>query len=87
MEEYVVLAALASQELAEAAEAQTIAAREATEWASDYVVTTVLFATVLFFASISTKLTGEANQWVMFSVAVIGLVAGVVVLLALPRAP
>ena len=87
MQEYVVPAAQASEELADAAEAQTIAAREATEWASDYVLTTVLFATVLFFASISTKLTGEVNQWVMFSVAVIGLVAGVVVLLALPRAP
>jgi hypothetical protein len=55
--------------------------------ASDYVLTTVLFATVLFFASISSKLNGEANKWVMLSLSAIGLIVGVVVLLSLPRAP
>jgi uncharacterized membrane protein HdeD (DUF308 family) len=83
----VVPAAEVSEELAQTAEQHTIAAREATELASDYVLTTVLFATVLFFASISSKLNGEANKWVMLSLSAIGLIVGVVVLLSLPRAP
>ena len=86
MEEYVVPAAEISEDLALVAEEHTMAAQQATEWASDYVLTTVLFATVLFFASISSKLNGDANRWVMLSLAVIGLIVGVVVLLALPRA-
>jgi type II secretory pathway pseudopilin PulG len=87
MESYVVPAAEVSEELAQTAEQHTIAAREATELASDYVLTTVLFATVLFFASISSKLSGDANKWVMLSLSAIGLIVGVVVLLSLPRAP
>jgi type II secretory pathway pseudopilin PulG len=87
MESYVVPAAEVSEELAQTAEQHTIAAREATELASDYVLTTVLFATVLFFASISSKLNGDANKWVMLSLSAIGLIVGVVVLLSLPRAP
>ena len=86
MEEYVVPAADLSEDLALEAEAQTMAAQEATAWASEYVLTTVLFATVLFFASISSKLNGDVNKWVMLSLSVIGLVVGLGVLLALPRA-
>jgi hypothetical protein len=51
------------------------------------VLTTVLFATVLFFASISSKLSGVGNQWAILSVAIIGLVAGLVILLTFPRPP
>jgi type II secretory pathway pseudopilin PulG len=87
MESYVVPAAEISEDLALTAEQHTVAAQEATEWASDYVLTTVLFATVLFFASISSKLSGDANKWVMLSLSAIGLIVGVVVLLTLPRAP
>ena len=86
MDEYVVPALQSSEELALAAEDHTVAAQEATEWASDYVLTTVLFATVLFFASISSKLNGEVNKWVMLSLSAVGLLVGVGVLLALPRA-
>lgn len=86
MDEYVVPALQSSEELALAAEDHTVAAQEATEWASDYVLTTVLFATVLFFASISSKLNGEVNKWVMLSLSAVGLFVGVGVLLALPRA-
>ena len=41
----------------------------------------MLFATVLFFASISSKLSDSGNRWMVLSIAVIGLVAGLVVLL------
>lgn len=86
MAEYVVPTAQMADELAESAEVHTMNAQQATEWANDYVLTTVLFATVLFFASISTKLKGTNNQWALLSVSLIGLVAGSVVLLALPKA-
>ena len=86
MEEYVVPAAAIAEELAQTAEEHTLAAQHATERANDYVLTTVLFATVLFFASISSKLNGDANRWVMLSLAVIGLIAGVMVLVVLARA-
>jgi hypothetical protein len=82
MEEYVVPAAQIAENLAQAAEEHTIAAQQATERANEY----VLFATVLFFASISAKLSGRNNRWAILSVAIIGLMAGGVVLLAFPTA-
>ena len=48
--------------------------------------TTVLFATVLFFASISSKLNGDVNKWVMLSRSALGRFVGVGGLPALPRA-
>jgi hypothetical protein len=87
MEGYVVPAAQIADDLAETAEEHTLTAQQATERANEYVLTTVLFATVLFFASISSKLNGVANRWAILSIAIIGLVAGGVILLAFPRAP
>ena len=68
------------------AEEHTLTSQEATERANDYVLTTVLFATV-FFASISSELRGVADRWAILSIAMIGLLAGGVILLAFPRAP
>jgi hypothetical protein len=87
MEGYVVPAAQIADDLAQTAEEHTLIAQQATERANEYVLTTVLFATVLFFASISSKLNGVANRWAILSIAIIGLVAGAMILLAFPRAP
>ena len=87
MEAYVVPTAQIADDLAQSAEDHTLTAQQATERANEYVLTTVLFATVLFFASISSKLKGAANQWAILSIAIIGLVAGGVILMAFPRAP
>jgi hypothetical protein len=87
MEEYVVPAAEIAEVLAQSAEDYTVAAQEATERASDYILTTVLFATVLFFASIGTKLVGAVSRWGMFGLALVGLVLGVVIMIAVPDAP
>ena len=87
METYVVPAAQIADDLAQSAEEHTMTAQQATERPNEYVLTTVLFATVLFFASISSKLNGVANRWAILSVAIIGLVAGGVILMAFPRAP
>ena len=64
-----------------------MSAQHATERANEYVLTTVLFATVLFFASISSKLHGVVNRWAILSIALIGLLAGGLIVLAFPRAP
>ena len=87
MEAYVVPSAQIAEDLAETAEEHTLTAQQATERANEYVLTTVLFATVLFFASISSKLNGVANRWAILSIAIIGLLAGAMILLAFPRAP
>ncbi len=86
VEEYVIPAAVQAEELAVSAEEHTVAAQEATERANEYVLTTVLFATVLFFASISSKLIGTANRWAILALSIIGLIAGALILLAFPSA-
>jgi hypothetical protein len=63
-----------------------MAAQEAAQRPNEYVLTTVLFATVLFFASISSRLEGVVNRWALLSVAIIGLIAGAGILLAFPSA-
>jgi hypothetical protein len=84
MEEYVVPPSVRAEELSVSAEEHTIAAQEATERANEYVLMTVLFATVLFFASVASKLTGVGNRWALLSLAIIGLIGGSMVLLATP---
>jgi hypothetical protein len=86
MEEYVIPAAVRAEEMALTAEEHTVSAQEATERANEYVLTTVLFATVLFFASISSKLTGMANRWAILALSIVGLIAGALILLAFPSA-
>jgi hypothetical protein len=85
MEEYVVPAAEESDALALSAEEHTIVAQEAAEHANQYVLMTVLLAIVLFFASVSAKLSGLANRWAILIMSIIGLVAGSTILLTLPR--
>jgi hypothetical protein len=84
MEEYVVPAAVRAEEMATSAAEHTVSAQGATERASEYVLMTVLFATVLFFASVSAKLTGIGNRWALLSLAIIGLIGGSIVLLTAP---
>jgi hypothetical protein len=85
MEEYVVPAEEESDALALSAEEHTIVAQEAAEHANQYVLMTVLLAIVLFFASVSAKLSGLANRWAILIMSIIGLVAGSTILLTLPR--
>jgi type II secretory pathway pseudopilin PulG len=86
MPEYVVPAAEEADALALSAEEHTLVAQEAAENANAYVLMTVLLAIVLFFASVSTKLTGLVNRWAMLIMSIVGLLAGAVILLTFPRA-
>jgi hypothetical protein len=59
-------------------------ARDANQQGDDYVLLTVLFASVLFFAGISTKLTSRSPQIATLSVASVLIASGLVVGLTYP---
>jgi hypothetical protein len=86
MPQYVVTTAEEADALALSAEEHTLVAQEAAENANAYVLMTVLLAIVLFFASVSAKLTGLVNRWAMLIMSIIGLLAGSIILLTFPRA-
>jgi hypothetical protein len=84
MDEYVVAAAQQAEELRSEAEAANAAAVDANQTGDNYVLTTVLFASVLFFAGISTKFGG---RWVRIILVVFGFLAffgGAVLLFTFP---
>ena len=84
MDEYE-LAALADAELfRQEAEASTAEAIEANQTGDKYVLTTVLFASVLFFAGIGTKF---QRRWIKAALLLFGFtafVAGVIILSTFP---
>ena len=75
MPEYQVAAAQQATELDVAAEASAAEVRENIQRSSNYVLTVVMYAVVLFFAGVSTRLRSKRLRWVT-------TIAGVVVLLA-----
>lgn len=81
---YVLEAAERADELLVIAEDRAQAARNANQRSDDYVLTTVAFALVLFFAAVSTKLVRERNQLIAFGLAVVTLLAAAVVLVTFP---
>ena len=84
MDEYVVAAAQQAEELRSEAEASAAVAVEANQTGDNYVLTTVLFASVLFFAGISTKFAG---RWVRIILVILGFLAffaGAALLLTFP---
>ena len=84
MDEYVVPAVHEADEWLVEADQNLDDAGAAGRNTSSYVATTVLFAAVLFFAGMSTKLTSRRNRMFVMVLAGIGTVAGIVRLLTLP---
>jgi hypothetical protein len=84
MEEYVVADAVEAERLVGQAQDFYAAAGENNETSDRYVLTTVLFALVLFFAGISSKLNSKRNQTIMVGMASFMFVAGVVIVFLLP---
>ena len=84
MDEYENSAQQEAEELRSEAEVSAGIASEANQTGDDYVLATVLFASVLFFAGISAKF---ASRWVRISLVVLGFLAfsaGAVLLLTFP---
>ncbi len=59
-------------------------ARRDNQRGDNYVLTTVLFASVLFFAGVSSKLGSTRNRLFTISLAVVVLIAGIAILLTFP---
>ena len=84
MDDYVVASAVEAVELSALADEKSLDARDANQNGDNYVLTMVLFASVLFFGGVSSKMSSRRNQLLMLSFGIIVLVAGVVILSTLP---
>jgi hypothetical protein len=84
MPEYQLADAQRSTDLAARADQRTEQARQANQRGDNYVLTTVLFAAVLFFAGVSTKFTRLRTKTFAVGFAVALLMAGIVVLATFP---
>ncbi len=73
-----------SDKLEAAADRQSELARRDNQRGDNYVLTTVLFASVLFFAGVSSKLGSTRNRLATITLAVAILVAGLVIILTFP---
>jgi hypothetical protein len=72
--------------LADAIEADLAAAdaRSANQNGDNYVLTAVLFAAVLFFAGVASRLQSRWNRNLVNLIGIIGVIAGAIILLSLP---
>lgn len=84
MNEYVLVEAERADALLLDAQASREKALEANQNSDDYVLTTVQFALVIFFAGVSSKLTDQRNRWIAILLAVGLFVWGVISVLSLP---
>ena len=84
MEEYVVAKSVEADELSALADEKSSDARDANQNGDNYVLTMVLFASVLFFAGVSSKMSSRRNSILMLSFGVFILFAGIVILSTLP---
>ncbi|MEA2022877.1 MAG: hypothetical protein U9N79_01155 [Actinomycetota bacterium] len=84
MTEYQVAEFAEAQRLVEIADEAAVDARTANQNGDNYVLTAVLFATVLFFSGIASKLESRWNRHFVNVVGFIGVVAGAIILMKLP---
>jgi|Tabmets5t2r1_1033131.scaffolds.fasta_scaffold02063_2 hypothetical protein len=84
MAEYRIAEDAESARLAELADVRGREAREANQRGDNYVLVTVLFASVLFFAGISTKFAGRGIKLGLGILAAVVLVSGIIVLATFP---
>ncbi len=86
MEEYQVASMQEATELEEEASVLFAAGEQANQTSDDYAFSTVLLATVLFFAGIATRFDWQPIRWVLLAIGIGLLVFGVYTLLSLPVA-
>jgi hypothetical protein len=84
MDEYVVAQGVEADRLTAVADAKSKAARAANQNGDNYVLTMVLFASVLFFAGVSSKMNRPRNRVIILSFGVVTLIVGLVILVSLP---
>ena len=84
MEEYSVADAVEADRLAGLADEKASAARDANQNGDNYVLTMVLFASVLFFAGVSSKMNRPRNRVLILGFGLVTLTVGIVILVTLP---
>jgi hypothetical protein len=84
MSTYVIDSEVEAGQLLQDADRQSQLAREANQNSDNYVFLTVVFASVIFFAALSTKLEHFRSRSALLTLAGLGLVAGLVVLSTFP---
>lgn len=84
MPEYTVAEFEAADALAVTADQAAVDARAANQNGDNYVLTAVLFAAVLFFSGVASKLENRWNRLTVNLIGIIGVVVGAVILISLP---
>lgn len=84
MDEYVVAENVEAELLRVAADESALAARESNQNGDNYVLTMVLFASVLFFAGVSSKIYKPRNRLIVVGIGLIMLITGIVIDFSLP---
>ncbi|MGI9585494.1 MAG: hypothetical protein ACR2N7_07860 [Acidimicrobiia bacterium] len=84
MDEYVVAESVLALELSAEADEKGQDARDANQNGDNYVLTMVLFASVLFFAGVSAKLVAKRNRLIALGFGIFLLLAGIFILISLP---
>ena len=84
LEEYALADALEADRLAAVADQKSLEAREANQNGDNYVLTMVLFASVLFFAGVSARMYRPRNRMLALSFGALVLVTGMVVIATYP---
>jgi hypothetical protein len=84
MDEYTVAAGVEADRLSALADDKATAGRDANQNGDNYVLTMVLFASVLFFAGVSSKMNRPRNRMLVLGFGLVTLTAGIVILVTLP---
>jgi hypothetical protein len=84
MEEYTLEAITTMQELDKSADEQAATARDANQRGDNYVMVTVLLASVLFFAGIGSKMDTMRARVLLLTLALVVLTAGIVLVATMP---
>lgn len=87
MAEYVVTDAVEADLLLEEASVHRQAALDANQNGDNYVLTTVGFALVIFFAGISSKLAVQRNRWIAIGLGSVLFLGALVLVITLPIVP
>lgn len=84
MDEYVVAKGVEADNLTAVADQKAADARTANQNGDNYVLTMVLFASVLFFAGVSSKMNRPRNRMIILGFGVLTLIVGIIILVSLP---
>jgi hypothetical protein len=84
MDEYANPTNVESDRLAALADVRASQAQDANQTSDNYVMLTIMFAAVLFFSAMSSRMDAMRSKVILFTLAVVGLAAGLLIILTYP---